>query len=284
MELYDVNLGQHSNPYFELHDARTYFLNNKEHESVPHRHNFYQIIWFKESGRHFIDYQTVYHKPNTLFFINRNQIHYFCLDARNEGTLFHFDDFFIDSGGGQPMDRFALSVFNEIGSSDIELSAIDTNKIRLLTSFIESELMNKDPYFKEQVYHYFLNILYQIERIRRIHGGIDALSNAEHKLALEFKNMVFEEISHFHAIGLYAKALGTNTKTLTTISKKVLLETPANLIRNSKILVAKRMLANKSKSIKEVAYSLGFEDPTYFTKYFSRGTGFTPKQFRKAYL
>ena len=41
------------------------------------------------------------------------------------------------------------------------------------------------------------------------------------------------------------------------------------------------MLVQKNVSIKEVAYSLGFNDPTYFTKYFKKTTGYTPKAFQK---
>ncbi|MFT5749258.1 MAG: AraC family transcriptional activator of pobA, partial [Ancylomarina sp.] len=37
-------------------------------------------------------------------------------------------------------------------------------------------------------------------------------------------------------------------------------------------------------AIKEIAYSLGFEDPTYFTKYFKKSTGLTPKDFQNTIL
>ncbi|MEL6304334.1 MAG: AraC family transcriptional regulator [Bacteroidota bacterium] len=34
----------------------------------------------------------------------------------------------------------------------------------------------------------------------------------------------------------------------------------------------------------ELAYTLGFEDPTNFTKYFKQKTGFTPKEFKSSLL
>jgi len=78
--------------------------------------------------------------------------------------------------------------------------------------------------------------------------------------------------------------LGTNGKTLTAACKQFLLNTPANIIKESKLLEAKRMMSNQKTSIKEIAYYLGFDDPTYFTKYFKKGTGFTPKEFKKKYF
>jgi AraC-like DNA-binding protein len=41
------------------------------------------------------------------------------------------------------------------------------------------------------------------------------------------------------------------------------------------------MLSNQNISIKEVAYSLGFNQPTYFTKFFKKDTKITPKQFQE---
>ncbi|WP_299215640.1 AraC family transcriptional regulator [uncultured Aquimarina sp.] len=281
---YDLHKDDYSKLHFEVNDALSYFEKNKQHASVPHRHSFYQIIWFKKAGRHFVDYDTIDHDANTIFFINRNQIHYFCIDAPNEGYLFHFNDYFINKSKAGLMDRFSLSIFNEIGSNCLKLSDSDTKKVGLLASYIESEIHSKDSYYKEQVYHYFQNILFQIERLRKLDGSIDVETNPEHKLAADFKKLVFEEIESFHSIDYFASTLGTNSKTLTEVSKAILLDTPANIIKQSKLLEAKRMLSNRSSAIKEIAYGLGFEDPTYFTKYFKKGTGYTPKQFQKAHL
>lgn len=281
---YDLHKDDFSKLHFEVNDAKSYFERNKKHASVPHRHSFYQIIWFKSSGRHFVDYETIDHDANSIFFINRNQIHYFCLDAPNDGYLFHFNDDFVNRGKEGLMNRFSLSIFNEIGSSFLKLSKENAKKMNLLTSYIESEILNKDSYYKEQVYHYFQNVLFQIERLNKLDGGVDVELNVGHKLAVEFKKLVFKEIESFHSIDYFAGSLGTNTKTLTEVSKEVLLDTPANIIRQVKLLEAKRMLSNLSTTIKEVAYGLGFEDPTYFTKYFKKGTGYTPKQFQKEHL
>lgn len=281
---YDLHKNDHSKLHFEINDARSYFERNRKNASIPHRHSFYQLIWFKTAGRHFVDYNIINHDANTIFFINRNQIHYFCLDSPNDGYLFHFNDDFINRGPKELMNRFSLSIFNEIGSSCLKLSNQDEKKISLLTSFIESEILTKNNYYKEQVYHYFQNILFQIERLRRLDGNVNIDSNPSHKLAAEFKRLVFQEIESSHNIDYFANRLGTNTKTLTEVSKNILLDTPANIIKHSKLLEAKRMLSNHNISIKEIAYGLGFDDPTYFTKYFKKGTGYTPKQFQMEFL
>lgn len=103
-------------------------------------------------------------------------------------------------------------------------------------------------------------------------------------LAVSFNNLVHKKIDSFAGIEEFATELNTNSKKLTSVSKKYLLDTPGNIIKKRKILEAKRMLANQQTSIKEIAFSIGFRQPTYFTKYFKKATGYTPKEFQNTIL
>ena len=51
-------------------------------------------------------------------------------------------------------------------------------------------------------------------------------------------------------------------------------------IRLKMISVAKEKLLNYDKNITQVAYSLGFQYPQHFVRFFKRETGYTPKEFR----
>ncbi len=44
------------------------------------------------------------------------------------------------------------------------------------------------------------------------------------------------------------------------------------------------MLVHTPKSVGEIARELGFEDPAYFTRLFTRQTGMAPVAFKKKYL
>ena len=46
------------------------------------------------------------------------------------------------------------------------------------------------------------------------------------------------------------------------------------------MLEAKRQVRYSNLMIKEIAYNLGFEDPSYFVKLFKRQTGMLPSDFR----
>ncbi|MCY1416058.1 HTH-type transcriptional activator RhaR [compost metagenome] len=43
---------------------------------------------------------------------------------------------------------------------------------------------------------------------------------------------------------------------------------------------ARRLLLFTSSSVNEIGYQLGFKDPAYFTRFFSREAGMTPSEYR----
>jgi AraC-like DNA-binding protein len=57
--------------------------------------------------------------------------------------------------------------------------------------------------------------------------------------------------------------------------------TPYQYYMQLKIKKAAELLEQKDASIKEVAYSLGFEDQYYFSRFFKKKTGVAPSAWRK---
>lgn len=56
---------------------------------------------------------------------------------------------------------------------------------------------------------------------------------------------------------------------------------PNQYLMHLKIDRAKSMLSSSSESIKEIAFKLGFESPSYFSKIFKTKTSVSPEEFRK---
>lgn len=284
IERYDLHRNDYSKLHFEVFDAITYLRKNKEKATKPHRHSFYQLIYFRNKGRHYVDYEVVEHPGNALFFLNKNQVHYFCPEASNEGDLIHFDEFFLKGSFLELIKRFSISIFNGISRNYVFLSHSESEKIGRIISFIKEELLAKDEFYQEQVFHNLLSILFLIERYNKKRDWQGPELEKDYALAVAFNDLVHEYVNKFLGIDEFAEKLNINSKKLNAISKKYFLTTPGNLIKQRKILEAKRMLANQQYSIKEIAYFTGFDQPTYFTKYFKKATGFTPKEFQNSIL
>jgi AraC-like DNA-binding protein len=79
-----------------------------------------------------------------------------------------------------------------------------------------------------------------------------------------------------------AAALDISLRHFQRICKEDLDTTPAIFINLFKVEQAKLLLSDQSKSIKEIAFSVGFSDPNYFSKAFKKYFGISPSAYRKA--
>ena len=80
---------------------------------------------------------------------------------------------------------------------------------------------------------------------------------------------------------MYADTLGFSKRTLGSITRKHLNRSPKEVIDQRLLLEIKRLLAHTDQSIKEIAFELGFEDPSNINKFFKRMSGSTPSAFRQ---
>lgn len=56
---------------------------------------------------------------------------------------------------------------------------------------------------------------------------------------------------------------------------------PVEYITQKRIILAKRLLAEGTRKIKEIAIETGFEDEYYFSKVFKKSTRFSPREYKK---
>ncbi|GEN75270.1 helix-turn-helix domain-containing protein [Chryseobacterium hagamense] len=96
-----------------------------------------------------------------------------------------------------------------------------------------------------------------------------------------FKCLLEEKFALEKNPGYYAEQLNISTAYLNECAKKATGYTVSNHIQERIILEAKRLLFHSSKSVKEIASQLGYEDYSYFSRLFNKSTGMTALTFRK---
>lgn len=82
-------------------------------------------------------------------------------------------------------------------------------------------------------------------------------------------------------VDFYAHELNVSVTHLNRITKAQTGRTMNELLSDKIVSQAKRDLVFTLLTAQEVAFTLGFADPAYFTRFFSRETGETPRQFRE---
>ena len=79
----------------------------------------------------------------------------------------------------------------------------------------------------------------------------------------------------------YAALLHLTANHLNALCRRVLNKTASALIHERVIMEAQRLLSHSALGVAQVAYELGFEDASYFVRYFRKYTGTTPEAFRQ---
>ncbi len=91
----------------------------------------------------------------------------------------------------------------------------------------------------------------------------------EHLSEPEFDNVAFARYMNVSKSSLYRKI-----KSLTGLAS-------VEFIKNIRLKHANRILKSKPVSVSKVAYTVGFNEPKYFSIYFKEEYGITPKEFNK---
>jgi len=104
-------------------------------------------------------------------------------------------------------------------------------------------------------------------------------SNTKVQLALEFISRHFgKAISLRHVAG----AVGLSSSRLAHLVKDYTGKTVIQIIQETRVRQAQRLLERTDKTCTEIAYEVGFGDQSYFTKHFKRLAGITPARYRRA--
>lgn len=95
-----------------------------------------------------------------------------------------------------------------------------------------------------------------------------------------FKSLLEDDFTTIKSPKAYAQCLNVSTPYLNECVKSATGNSVSYHIQQRVILEAKRLLYHSSKSVKEIAGDLGYDDYSYFTRLFVKVTGMTPIGFR----
>ena len=97
----------------------------------------------------------------------------------------------------------------------------------------------------------------------------------------QFKSLLARNFKKIKSAAQYASELNISLNYLNEVVKDITGFNVSYWIRHEIMLEAKRLLYYSNLSIKEIAFLLGYEDHTYFSRLFTKATGISAGQFRK---
>ena len=102
----------------------------------------------------------------------------------------------------------------------------------------------------------------------------------KYEIYQEFIQLVMRYYTVHHGTSFYASHLGLTLPHFCSTIKKAAGNTPLEIIASVILMDAKSRLKSSNESVKNIALSLGFNNISFFNKFFKQHTGVTPQKYR----
>ena len=254
-------------------------LNGKDLVHTLHKHDFFFVLAVqKGKGIHEIDFIEYQVHDNCIFILRPGQVHQLQIKYGSTGFLMEFDLSFY-----QPQSSITEHRWKKASSKNYcEVEAERFMKLHSILENVFNEFAFKNEGYLEAIK---ANLdLFFIEYIRQSRNP-KSIANTETSYTQErFEELVQlleKNISSKKNVSDYADLLNVSSYQLNSITKTSIGKTVSEMINEQIILEAKRYLLATPNQVKEVADHLGYEDVSYFVRFFKKQTGFTPEAFRK---
>lgn len=279
---------------FDFENQKGHFYANefathldKYHSAItkPHKHDFYLVVLFTQGhGVHEIDFNAYPINPGSLFLLQPGQTHHWELSEDIDGYIFfHTREFYNLLFPNRNIDDYP--VFNSNYNSPlIELEIDQMEEYAQRFKQIREEY-DQNLWLKDQRISLLVDLIYvdlaRIYRAQQTTTDNNSKKKISRLIQLEKQiELLYKEQKHATT---YAAKLNVSVKHLNKNVMAALGKTTSDLIHDRVLLEAKRMLIHGKATIQEIAYDLGYDDASYFSRFFKKKTGFSPSNFAQKY-
>ncbi len=150
--------------------------------------------------------------------------------------------------------------------------------------YLKSTVNNNDHPFKDEMIHHGFNIfILELAAIAKKYRGSDEHGmTRKEDILYKFLKQLSAHFKEERSVQFYADALFITPKHLTKTVKEITNKTCGEFIDEMVITEAKILLEDLSYSVARVADELHFSDQFFFSKFFKRRTGLSPKEYKNS--
>ena len=227
------------------------------------------FIQYESTGRHLLflaPYQCLNWHDSSTAFANIIQFHgdFYCIEYHKKevacnGILFN-------NIYQQPFVAVSDLVYNEINTIIQRMQLLGLSELNSDISIVKS---------------YLQLILALCSKEKLLNEAYFAKQSAKHDDILNFQSLLDKHFLESKEVEFYASKLCLSKDAFSKKIKKLFGKSPSKLIQERIVLEAKKLLHLTYKPIKVIASELNFEDEFYFSRYFKKGVGVSPKKFRE---
>lgn len=250
------------------------------------RMNYYSLIWVKKgTGTVRADFSEHTFKENMLFSFSPYQPFMLNVGTEMSGLAinFHPDFFCIHKHHKEVACNGVL--FNNIYSPPfVKVDGKAKTNFEMVIGQLRTEMQNPALAQYELLVSYLKIFLITASRLKT-----EQQTEAQKKIAQPEEPFILQNLKNFiethyktkHSASDYANMLAISPKALTKLTKTHFNKTLTDLISERIIIEAKRELYLTNKTVKEIAYGLGYNDEYYFSRFFKKNADVSPQIYRE---
>jgi AraC-like DNA-binding protein len=244
----------------------------------PHRHNFFMIcLVIKGGGTHVVDFEKIEIKPNRLFFLKPEQVHYWEVEPKSKLAVVQFSEDFLT----ELFQYNTIPAINTLFESFMDLQPDVASSFFEIIQKIESENFQNKLHSNKIIQANIFILLSEIERLLTS-DLIQRTKSNKFTILENFKSLLKKKYKEIASVNQFADLLNITPNYLNMIVKETTGLTANEFMHKRIILEAKRLLINNQLDIAQIAFDLGFKDASYFARFFKRSTGLSPTEFRNS--
>lgn len=249
----------------------------------PHRDDHYQLLFAFEGQYIFrIDFEEIEIKAPFFLWIEPGQIHQLISSANPKGWLVGIENLFLEDEFKKFLDGSHSHI---VPIKKEQITFQQSVDVILERAFL---LQKQEPsvYIYRAIFHLVNTILCLIIQEADNSKSIDGNASKEKRAYIieqEFRALLKSHYKEWKNPSRYAEALSLTTSHLNDSIKEVTGKSVTAHLQEQSVMEAKRLLFFTDLEVREIGFTLGFEDAVYFGRLFRKLTGITPLGFRNKF-
>lgn len=260
-------------------------FDNNSHFDHLQRNNYFSLIWVtKGKGKVKADFAEHHFEENSLLAFSPYQPFMLCVSEAIEGIAIHFHPDFYCIHMHQKEVSCNGILFNNVYQPPFTIITEQAAAtFRMVLEQIKTEIQNAELAQYELLVSYLKIFLITASRLKNEQlEEMKSVPNSKEPFILQnLKDAIELNFKTKHSAGNYAELLNISPKALAKLSKTYFNKTLTDLIAERIIIEAKRELYMTNKTVKEIAYELGYEDEHYFSRFFKTNADVSPQIYRE---
>lgn len=250
------------------------------------RLNYYSLIWIqKGNGTLKADFNEYDFNENMLLAFSPYQPFMVCAKSDISGVVIHFhSDFFCIHKHHNEVACHGVLFNNIYNPPMVQVEEKASASFEMIIEQFKDEMKKSALAQYELLISYLKIFLITASRLKteqQTIGRKATINNEEPFILQNLKNYIETHYKTMHSASEYANMLAITPKALTRLTKTHFNKTLTDLISERIIIEAKRELYLTNKTIKEIAYELGYNDEYYFSRFFKKNADVSPQLYRE---